>query len=296
MDGEANTMSPKDKQRPYKDFWVDAKDLEEGGTKSFQQESSGSLIERIQHIESSGTFPAYPVFVSQDRWTVSGEEENIQDNLFYSFCTAEGSRGQVIIYNTLGCKGYFLSTISVKYIFQPFCFHQKSPSPTMNHWVCVDNQHNMADGQVKTPVPPVSDRPHLSIHIPGAGTAIASPEVTSLFTDTSSPFGSLYSLTSSAWEALGSTSRSPCSSDQDPVSAAAHLHLLGESLSLIGHHLQETDKMVCMSSTFSLLLDSLLCALAPLMCLTSQIPELASCTDCTSAPTLENIAYVMPGL
>ncbi|XP_072239520.1 uncharacterized protein [Leuresthes tenuis] len=266
MDGEANTMSPKDKQRPYKDFWVDAKDLEEGGTKSFQQESSGSLIERIQHIESSGTFPAYPVFVSQDRWTVSGEEENIQDNLFYSFCTAEGSRGQ------------------------------KSPSPTMNHWVCVDNQHNMADGQVKTPVPPVSDRPHLSIHIPGAGTAIASPEVTSLFTDTSSPFGSLYSLTSSAWEALGSTSRSPCSSDQDPVSAAAHLHLLGESLSLIGHHLQETDKMVCMSSTFSLLLDSLLCALAPLMCLTSQIPELASCTDCTSAPTLENIAYVMPGL
>jgi len=111
----------------------------------------------------------------------------------------------------------------------------------MNHWVCLDNQHNMADSPVKTPVPPVSDRPHLSIPIPGAVTAIASPEVTSLVTDTTSPFGSLCGLTSSAWEALGSTPRSSCSSDQDPVCAAAHLHLLGESLSLIGHHLQETD-------------------------------------------------------
>ncbi|KAM4584189.1 uncharacterized protein hmgxb4b isoform 2-T3 [Odontesthes bonariensis] len=266
MDGEANVMSPRDKERPYKDFRVmKYLEAEERGTKSFQQESNGSLMERIQHIESSGTFPAYPVFVSQDRWTVRGEEENIQDNLLYSFCTVEGSRGQ-------------------------------SPSPTMEQWVCLDKQHNMADGQVKTPAPPVSDRPLLSIRIPGAVTAIANSEVTGLFTDTSCPFGSLCGLTSSAWEALGSTSRSPCSSDQDPVSAAAHLHLLGESLSLIGHHLQETNKMVCMSSTFSLLLDSLLCALAPLMGLTTQIPELASCTECTLASTLENLAYVMPGL
>ncbi|XP_022622572.1 HMG domain-containing protein 4-like isoform X5 [Seriola dumerili] len=104
------------------------------------------------------------------------------------------------------------------------------------------------------------------------------------------------SPTGSALDTLRSTSDSPSCSDRGPVSAAAHLHLLGESLSLIGHHLQETDKMVSMSSSLSLLLDSLLCALAPLICLTAQIPELRSCTEHTLASTLENISYVMPGL
>ncbi|XP_047222585.1 HMG box-containing protein 4-like isoform X3 [Girardinichthys multiradiatus] len=56
------------------------------------------------------------------------------------------------------------------------------------------------------------------------------------------------------------------------------------------------QKMVCMSSSLSLLLDSLLCALAPLMCLTTQIPELASCTEHALASALENVAYMMPGL
>ncbi|XP_051239843.1 uncharacterized protein LOC127354160 isoform X5 [Dicentrarchus labrax] len=93
-----------------------------------------------------------------------------------------------------------------------------------------------------------------------------------------------------------STYRSPGCCDLDPVSAAAHLHLLGESLSLIGHHLQETNKVVSLSSSSSLLLDSLLCALAPLISLTEVIPELRSCTQHTLASTLENIAYVMPGL
>ncbi|XP_027139441.1 uncharacterized protein hmgxb4b isoform X4 [Larimichthys crocea] len=94
---------------------------------------------------------------------------------------------------------------------------------------------------------------------------------------------------------------SPCSPsgspwDTPPVSAAAHLHLLGESLSLIGHHLQETDKMVSVPGSLSLLLDSLLCALAPLICLTTEIPELRSCTQHTLSSTLENISYVMPGM
>ncbi|XP_027872683.1 uncharacterized protein hmgxb4b isoform X6 [Xiphophorus couchianus] len=55
-------------------------------------------------------------------------------------------------------------------------------------------------------------------------------------------------------------------------------------------------KRVCMSGSLSLFLDTLLCALAPLMCLTTQIPELTSCTEHTLASTLENVAYLMPGL
>lgn len=120
---------------------------------------------------------------------------------------------------------------------------------------------------------------------------------------------------------LGPLVRSPVDpsscSERCPVCAAAHLHLLGESLCLIGWHLRTTDvrgthllhcccsilqnnivlflllimrlnsvhslgavqKLVNPSSSCSLLLDSLLCALAPLMCLTAEIPELRSCTQ-----------------
>ncbi|XP_042160350.1 HMG box-containing protein 4-like [Oncorhynchus tshawytscha] len=82
----------------------------------------------------------------------------------------------------------------------------------------------------------------------------------------------------------------------DPVNAAAHLQLLGESLSHIGHRLQGTKEMMAVSGSLSVLLDSLLCALAPLACLTSLVPELRSCPSHTLAETLDNIAYVMPGL
>lgn len=34
--------------------------------------------------------------------------------------------------------------------------------------------------------------------------------------------------------------------DVDPIDAAAHLQLLGESLSLIGHRLQETEVILCL--------------------------------------------------
>ncbi|KAL1005786.1 hypothetical protein UPYG_G00063990 [Umbra pygmaea] len=84
----------------------------------------------------------------------------------------------------------------------------------------------------------------------------------------------------------------------DPLSAAAHLQLLGESLSHIGHRLQGTKEMMAVSGSLSVLLDSLLCALAPLVCLTSVVPELHSSPphSHTLAKTLDNIAYVMPGL
>ncbi|XP_068582989.1 uncharacterized protein [Cebidichthys violaceus] len=160
---------------------------------------------------------------------------------------------------------------------------EASPSSMLEYWVYSDNQHNMADRTIITPpATPGTHRPCPFMPVPSSVTAAASAEssvvksvVSSPVTDTCGPISSMCTPTSSAWDTLRSTS------DWDPVSAAAHLHLLGESLSLIGHHLQETNKAVSMSSSVSLLLDSLLCALAPLLCLTAQIPELRSCTQHT---------------
>ncbi|XP_039980291.1 HMG domain-containing protein 4a [Xiphias gladius] len=97
--------------------------------------------------------------------------------------------------------------------------------------------------------------------------------------------------------ATGTMSLSPARvPDVDPIDAAAHLQLLGESLSLIGHRLQETEGMVAVSGSLSVLLDSILCALGPLTCLTSQIPQLNGCPRNVLSNTLDNIAYIMPGL
>ncbi|XP_076147926.1 HMG box-containing protein 4 [Alosa pseudoharengus] len=82
----------------------------------------------------------------------------------------------------------------------------------------------------------------------------------------------------------------------DPIDAAAHLQLLGESLSVIGCRLQETEGMVTVSGSLSVLLDAMLCALGPLACLTTQVPELNGCPQHILSKTLDNIAYVMPGL
>ncbi|XP_056379961.1 HMG domain-containing protein 4 [Hyla sarda] len=84
--------------------------------------------------------------------------------------------------------------------------------------------------------------------------------------------------------------------DTEPIDLAAHLQLLGESLSLIGHRLQETEGMVAVSGSLSVLLDSILCAMSPLVCLTSHVPELNGCPKQVLSNTLDNIAYVMPGL
>uniref|UniRef100_UPI00398E7672 HMG domain-containing protein 4a isoform X2 n=1 Tax=Pristiophorus japonicus TaxID=55135 RepID=UPI00398E7672 len=84
--------------------------------------------------------------------------------------------------------------------------------------------------------------------------------------------------------------------EADPIDVAAHLQLLGESLSLIGHRLQETEGMVAVSGSLSVLLDSIICALGPLTCLTSQVDRLNGCPKEVLAHTLDNIAYIMPGL
>lgn len=113
-----------------------------------------------------------------------------------------------------------------------------------------------------------------------------------------------------------------------PIDVAAHLELLGESLRIIGERLKEHEVrtegivlcfqlssfffsfilhlliiyffffqgQIAVSGSLSVLLDSLLCALGPLMCLTQQVPELDSCPQEQLSSTLDNIAYIMPGL
>ncbi|XP_050304719.1 HMG box-containing protein 4 [Anthonomus grandis grandis] len=83
-----------------------------------------------------------------------------------------------------------------------------------------------------------------------------------------------------------------------PIDVAAHLKLLGESLTIIGERLKEHEGQIAVSGSLSVLLDSLLCALGPLMCLTQQIPELQEncCTPEQLTNTLDNVAFIMPGL
>ncbi|XP_032393277.1 uncharacterized protein hmgxb4b isoform X2 [Etheostoma spectabile] len=292
MDGEAGPVcggSQREKKRSCKDLMMEVEELEEPDsdfeeciTKKLYKEPENLLNKKWKHsgkseaepelngAESSGFLPAYPVCVSQDRWEEREVEEGIQDKFLHSYCTAEGSTDQA------------------------------SPSSMLEYWVYPENQHSMADcpitKTITSPATPVTHRPCPFIPVSSSVAAVDSTVCSVVIPMMSSPISSMCSPISSALDTLSSTSTSPGCADQDPVSAAAHLHLLGESLSLIGHHLQETNKMVSMSSSLSLLLDSLLCALAPLICLTAQIPELRSCTQHTLASTLGNIAYVMPGL
>ncbi|XP_041475328.1 HMG box-containing protein 4-like [Lytechinus variegatus] len=81
-----------------------------------------------------------------------------------------------------------------------------------------------------------------------------------------------------------------------PIDCAAHLRLLGQSLSDVGGKLQVHRDDIEVHGSVSVLLDSMLCALGPLMCLTEQVPELNAINKKTKSGVLENIAYIMPGL
>ncbi|XP_037938888.1 HMG box-containing protein 4-like [Teleopsis dalmanni] len=84
----------------------------------------------------------------------------------------------------------------------------------------------------------------------------------------------------------------------EPIDTAAHLKLLGESLTIIGERLKEHEGQIAVSGSLSVLLDSLLCSLGPLLCLTTKIPGLEHKSQLSEnlSSTLDNIAYVMPGL
>lgn len=81
-----------------------------------------------------------------------------------------------------------------------------------------------------------------------------------------------------------------------PLDVAAHLKLLGESLSIIGQRLKEHEGQIAVSGSLSVLLDTLLCSLGPLLCLTQQVEEMNGCSPDTLNSILDNIAYIMPGL
>nr|XP_043884979.1 uncharacterized protein LOC122771460 isoform X3 [Solea senegalensis] len=206
-----------------------------------------------QHSGSRGTphglyradlLCASPVYVRHNRWREKGGGggggEGNQDNLLHSRYTVRAGTDQA------------------------------NPSSMLEDLVYLNDLHGImiinstGPRPLVSPDTPLKHRPCPLIPVPGPMTVPCSP------------ICSMCCPTDTDWVTLRATPESP--GDQDPVSAAAHLHLLGESLFLIGHHLQETDKKVCTSSSLSLLLDSLLCALAPVFCLTAQIPELRGCT------------------
>ena len=81
-----------------------------------------------------------------------------------------------------------------------------------------------------------------------------------------------------------------------PLDVAAHLTLLGESLSVIGERLTEHEGQIAVSGSLSVLLDSLLCSLGPLVCLTQHVPQLNGADQRTLSQILDNVAYIMPGL
>ncbi|XP_068621871.1 HMG box-containing protein 4 [Battus philenor] len=79
------------------------------------------------------------------------------------------------------------------------------------------------------------------------------------------------------------------------VDVAAHLRLLGESLAIIGERLKEHEGQIAVSGSVSVLLDTLLCSLAPLLSVARAVPEIAPPARLLQ-DTLHNIAYIMPGL
>ncbi|XP_047038906.1 HMG box-containing protein 4 [Helicoverpa zea] len=79
------------------------------------------------------------------------------------------------------------------------------------------------------------------------------------------------------------------------VDVAAHLRLLGESLAIIGERLKEHEGQIAVSGSVSVLLDTLLCSLAPLLSVCRALPAIAPPARILQ-DTLHNIAYIMPGL
>ncbi|XP_013143083.1 PREDICTED: HMG box-containing protein 4 [Papilio polytes] len=79
------------------------------------------------------------------------------------------------------------------------------------------------------------------------------------------------------------------------VDVAAHLRLLGESLAIIGERLKEHEGQIAVSGSVSVLLDTLLCSLGPLLSVVRAVPPLAPPAH-VMQNTLHNIAYIMPGL
>jgi len=84
--------------------------------------------------------------------------------------------------------------------------------------------------------------------------------------------------------------------ETETINIASHLKLLGESLSVIGERLTEHEGQIAVSGSLSVLLDSLLCAMGTVINLTTRVPELNGADPLVLSETLDNVAYIMPGL
>jgi len=101
--------------------------------------------------------------------------------------------------------------------------------------------------------------------------------------------------------------------DLAPIDIAAHLKLLGESLINIGERLSQHEGQIAVSGSFSVLLDSILCAMGSLMCCLNYVPEFnfqnnppltnGENADGSDADPrnlfqsiMDNVHYIMPGL
>lgn len=81
----------------------------------------------------------------------------------------------------------------------------------------------------------------------------------------------------------------------EPLDSAAYFSLLGESFSNLSAKTKTGTQTIQGADT--VLLDSLLCAMVPLISLLRQIPELQDCVDqATLKNCFSNIAHIVPGL
>lgn len=81
------------------------------------------------------------------------------------------------------------------------------------------------------------------------------------------------------------------------IDVASCFKILGDSLNAIGLKLNNTEETLNESDALDLLLDSAVCAMSPLLCLTSLIrPELAGGNEKVQRGLLDNVAFLMPGI
>lgn len=118
-------------------------------------------------------------------------------------------------------------------------------SCVLDRWVYPNDQQQLA---ACSGAAPVTAAPAPRPWCPCAGAPAPGHESESTQRFALNPLADTCSLRFSArrpvtltWDPFRSTVGSSSCSQRDPVCAAAHLHLLGESLSLIGLHLRTTD-------------------------------------------------------
>lgn len=81
-----------------------------------------------------------------------------------------------------------------------------------------------------------------------------------------------------------------------PIDLASCFKILGDSLNGIGMKLNNSDENLNEGDALDLLLDSALCAMSPLLCLTGLMPGLAGCNEKVQRGLLDNVAFLMPGI